>query len=130
MPDNEAIRAAELWFDAHGLPYFVESRQTSVRVALSRGRLLSVGWLGLGLSLAAGVGVLFLTFLFINTEAAEEVYRTVRSATPWSCCGLGIMRRRCRSQTRDRGSHRLPEPAAGSRGLETVAADSAPAGPR
>jgi hypothetical protein len=57
MPDTEAIRAAESWFDAHGLPYFVESRQTSVRVALSRGRLLSVGWLGLMLSLAAGVGV-------------------------------------------------------------------------
>jgi hypothetical protein len=57
MPDTEAIRAAESWFDAHGLPYFVESRQGSLRAALSRGRLMSVGWLGLVLSVAAGVAV-------------------------------------------------------------------------
>jgi hypothetical protein len=57
MPDTEAIRAAEAWFDSHGLPYFVESRQVSVRAALSPGRLIGLSWLALLVSVAAGIGV-------------------------------------------------------------------------
>jgi hypothetical protein len=107
MADTEAIRAAESWFDAHGLPYFVESREGSVRAALSPGRLISLGWLGLLLSVAAGVGVWIVLHdwaagLFVGTALpiaivigyallALRVAPIARWAGRQAISGLGLM---------------------------------------
>lgn len=42
MPQRETLDPAELWFVAHGLPYFVDSFRAKVAAGLQRGRVAAV----------------------------------------------------------------------------------------
>jgi uncharacterized membrane protein len=42
MPPREALDPAELWFVAHGLPYFVDSYRAKVSAGLQRGSVVAV----------------------------------------------------------------------------------------
>lgn len=57
MPDAPApdLAAAERWFVAHGLPYFVDAIRNDVHVGLRRARLIPVALLSAMLGVAAGV---------------------------------------------------------------------------
>lgn len=56
--DPATVRAsAELWFEDHGLAYFVESTRQDVRAALDRRRLVPLAATAVLLGVALGVGV-------------------------------------------------------------------------
>jgi len=53
----QAVKATELWLDAHGLPWVVDAQGAAVRNRLSRGHLLRVGALALVVAIAVGIAV-------------------------------------------------------------------------
>ncbi|MGH3367267.1 MAG: hypothetical protein ACRDOY_08705 [Nocardioidaceae bacterium] len=53
---SDMVRATERWFDAHGLPYFVEDNLDRVHQALGRGRLTGLVGIASACGIAAGVG--------------------------------------------------------------------------
>src|SRR5918994_1773679 len=86
MPERDALDPAELWFVAHGLPYFVDSYRARVAGGLQRGRIavvvaiasavgLVVGLVtAVPLSAAAGVGAaLSATGLVLATYAVATL---------------------------------------------------------
>jgi hypothetical protein len=54
------VRAAEAWFVAHGLPYFVDDVRGHVREGLRRRRLVTVLLVGLALGAVAGFALVWL----------------------------------------------------------------------
>jgi len=54
---NRDLDAAELWFVAHGLPYFVDSYRAKVAAGLRRGRVLAVVLIASLLAAAVGIAV-------------------------------------------------------------------------
>ena len=57
MADGEPdLRAAEEWFVAHGLPYFVDDLRAEVRRGLERPRLLRLLLVALVVGTAVGTG--------------------------------------------------------------------------
>lgn len=56
-PDTADVRAAEDWFVAHGLPYFVDDHRAAVAEGLRRGRVAVVAGVAAVLGAAAGVAV-------------------------------------------------------------------------
>jgi hypothetical protein len=59
---DAAVREAEHWFLAHGLPYFVESERHAAQQGLRRGRVLSV----LGAAVLTGVGAALAAGLLLS----------------------------------------------------------------
>ncbi len=57
MPDQGAVHAAEVWFQRHGLPYFVDDTRALVAERLSRPRVVLVVALALVLGALAGTAV-------------------------------------------------------------------------
>jgi hypothetical protein len=57
VPDREAVLAAELWFQRHGLPYFVDDTRSLVADRLSRPRVVLVLVVALVLGAVAGTAV-------------------------------------------------------------------------
>lgn len=62
MNRDAAVREAEHWFLAHGLPYFVESERRAAQQGLRRGRVLTV----LGAAVLAGVGAALAAGLLLS----------------------------------------------------------------
>ena len=61
MPERGSVEATELWFQRHGLPYFVDDVRAQVAHRLSRGRVISVVTAALVLGIASGLAVALLT---------------------------------------------------------------------
>ncbi|MDF1602751.1 hypothetical protein [Nocardioides sp. YIM 152315] len=57
MTREEALRSAEVWFQRHGLPYFVPADRAAVRAALRPGRTLPLLVAVVLVAVAAGVGL-------------------------------------------------------------------------
>ena len=65
MTDEQraTVAAAESWFEAHGLPYFVQRNEQRLHEALARGRLIAVFAAAIVLGVIAGVATGFATDL-------------------------------------------------------------------
>src|SRR5687767_500639 len=55
MPAREPLDPAELWFVAHGLPYFVDSYRAKVAAGLRRGRIALVVLVAVVIGAVVGV---------------------------------------------------------------------------
>jgi len=55
MPQREALDPAELWFVAHGLPYFVDSYRAKVSAGLQRGSVVAVVLIAIVIGAVVGV---------------------------------------------------------------------------
>jgi hypothetical protein len=67
MPERDALDPAELWFVAHGLPYFVDSYRARVAGGLQRGRIAAV------VAIASAVGIVVGLVTAVPLSAAAGV---------------------------------------------------------